>query len=527
MGNIDCTYVSGASPKRGEHGDPGIMRWYGLLQAIGIVILVASLSAFIPGHHLQAAESGNAARANLLLPVRSAEPVESLTQRHLHAIESRLRSELGNEHVPISELWRRKLTVLSMSGPLAGVTRSTLETLGDNAFARNALFFALPVVRWITSPFLFPLEIDGSRARQNQEVDRLLAFISDQKTRGLAATIDNVGDASLTAGSAASYRKFYLTLIDRFARTGKGGELSLSLKLSALTNDLDAALGDDTSGQAKRREIRGALRELLVAAAAHPERRIFLRIDMEEHAYKDLTLRLFREVVDENPELARMPDGSLRIGVVIQAYLRESARDVTTLAGWARSGGFRVPIRLVKGAYLEHERESAKRGGRKPPVWDNKSSTDANYEAIAAWMMAHREMVAPVFATHNIRTISFVMALGDHFGVSPDGIEIQMLRGMGDPIKRVVVRMGYHLREYVPAGTLERGLKYAGRRFQELASGDNALTRTLHGDFSGVDGRTPQFTGARDLDDSRSALMILGQPLPVLGTRAGGAVQHP
>ncbi|NCD32638.1 MAG: hypothetical protein EOL87_04380 [Spartobacteria bacterium] len=58
---------------------------------------------------------------------------------------------------------------------------------------------------------------------------------------------------------------------------------------------------------------------------------------------------------------------------------------------------------------------------------------------------------------------------------------------MGDPIKAALLDEGYQLREYIPPGSLARGLKYAGRRFGELASQDNALTKTMHGDFTVVE----------------------------------------
>ena len=73
--------------------------------------------------------------------------------------------------------------------------------------------------------------------------------------------------------------------------------------------------------------------------------------------------------------------------------------------------------------------------------------------------------------------------------------------------------MGRPLREYIPAGSLARGLKYAGRRFAELASSDNALANTMRGDFSDVNANTPVFTGAQDIKDSRAVKAILEQAL--------------
>ena len=71
-----------------------------------------------------------------------------------------------------------------------------------------------------------------------------------------------------------------------------------------------------------------------------------------------------------------------------------------------------------------------------------------------------------------------------------------------------MVDLGYRLREYVPAGPLYRGLGYAGRRFQELANRDNALARSLPGDFSTLAAQ-PRFEGAEDRADGAYSLRLI------------------
>jgi RHH-type proline utilization regulon transcriptional repressor/proline dehydrogenase/delta 1-pyrroline-5-carboxylate dehydrogenase len=325
--------------------------------------------------------------------------------------------------------------------------------------------------------------------------------------------LDNVGDASLSSADAQAYQQYYLALVRAFIDSSKADELNMSLKLSALVYDLDAALGDGAEAESKRREIVEAFSKLLETAAQAPDRSIFLRIDMEEYAYKDLTLRLFREIVESNPSTAFDASGKLRLGVVIQAYLRDSARDVQMLADWARKNKLRAPIRLVKGAYLDFERGVAANLGYPSPVWDHKPSTDANYEAVSAYMLLNLDAVDPAFATHNIRTQAHAMALAEAYGLSPNDAPIQMLYGMGDSIKHVIASMHRPMRAYIPAGSLARGLKYAGRRFAELASSDNALARTMRGDFSGVNTSAPVFTGKQDQADSEDVRAILEQAL--------------
>lgn len=317
-----------------------------------------------------------------------------------------------------------------------------------------------------------------------------------------------MGDASLSSADARQYKNYYLTLIKHFAATDIIDELYMSLKLSALSFDLDKALGNGKSAKIKKLEIKNSLKELLQAMTAVPEKQVFIRVDMEEYAYKDLTLQLFKEVVEENASIAKDSKANLRLGVVIQAYLRDSAEDVKDLSRWAKDLRVQVPIRLVKGAYMVHERELAKIEKRKNPVWTAKSSTDANYELISAYMLRNSDSIKPAFATHNIRTQARVMALAESYGLEKTALELQMLYGMGEPIKEIIVNLGYTMREYIPAGSLARGLKYAGRRFHELANGDNALARTMRGDFSVIDSTAPQFA-AEDAQDSKKVYELM------------------
>ncbi|NCC26322.1 MAG: hypothetical protein EOM25_14180, partial [Deltaproteobacteria bacterium] len=441
---------------------------------VGLCCLLAVMLVSAPW----AIRAGNATAGMAM--ERFSDQAEDLTRQRLEAVKERLKTSLAVSPAQDGDDLRAWLIRASMWGPLAGMSSKVLELLGDSETARKALFFLMPLVRWMSEPFLFPVETAGSEEKCRAEMERLFGFIIGQGTKSRKVSLDNVGDAARSEADVKAYRDYYRETIIQFARDGGMTDLSLSLKLSALTLDLSAAVGQGESARAKRMEIEAAVGDLLLAAReVRQSQRLMLRLDMEEYVFKDFTLDLFRTIVEKHPELARNADGSLRLGVVIQAYLRDSARDVRELAAWGRANGLRVPIRLVKGAYLEHERALAADEKRPSPVWDHKPSTDANYETLSACLLLNRDALQPAFATHNIRSMARVMALAEMLAISPAEVEFQMLYGMGDPIKPVLTGMGYGLREYVPAGSLARGLKYAGRRFQELAGADNALARTM------------------------------------------------
>ncbi len=89
---------------------------------------------------------------------------------------------------------------------------------------------------------------------------------------------------------------------------------------------------------------RAALGQLLQAADEVKEKSVFIRLETAGYADEKATLALFKEVVAENPEIIRNQDGSLRLGVVIQACRRDVCGDLEDLLEWARRHTVRVPV---------------------------------------------------------------------------------------------------------------------------------------------------------------------------------------
>lgn len=436
--------------------------------------------------------------------------IEWLTQHRLAVLEAGVAQDLREAQVAPGQYWvdLRTATIgLSMWGPLADLSQASLSALGEQAWLRQGLFFVMPLVRWMSEPFLFPVDSPSGEDQAAVAFEPVLALIGAKAALGRGVSLDNVGDASTSPAQSLAYRDYYANLIRAYGASGATLPLHVSLKLSALVHDLPAAIqGPDNP---KRAEILTALRYLLAEGRDACPSGFFLRIDMEEYAFKDLTLGLFRDLVMGAPELTRDGQSGLHLGIVIQAYLRDSAHDLVALAEWARTLGVRVPVRLVKGAYEVYEKDQAAAIGRKSPVWGYKASTDANYEALAEFLLRHPDTFAPAFATHNLRTQARVMGVAEELGLPPEEVEFQMLYGMGEPIKGALTRLGYRLREYIPAGPLYRGLTYAGRRFHELANPDNALARSLQGDFR-VLAEQPHFEGVEDSTDGAFTLALLG-----------------
>ena len=100
---------------------------------------------------------------------------------------------------------------------------------------------------------------------------------------------------------------------------------------------------------------------------------------MEQYAFKDTTLRIFREILDE-PEYRDWPD----VGIAIQAYLTDTEQDLRDLLDWAKARGTPVWVRLVKGAYWDYETVIAAQNDWPVPVWTREVAVGRVLRALLA-----------------------------------------------------------------------------------------------------------------------------------------------
>ncbi|HEV2212420.1 MAG TPA: bifunctional proline dehydrogenase/L-glutamate gamma-semialdehyde dehydrogenase PutA, partial [Gammaproteobacteria bacterium] len=199
-----------------------------------------------------------------------------------------------------------------------------------------------------------------------------------------------------------------------------------------------------------------------------------LTVDAEESERLDLSLDLI-ETVYRAPALA----GWEGFGLAVQAYQKRAIRAIDWLIALARDGKRRIPVRLVKGAYWDSEvKRAQERGLEGYPVFTRKPSTDVSYLACARKMLASRDALYPMFATHNAQTLSSVleMAGGDL------AFEFQRLHGMGEELYGEVVgadKLQLNCRVYAPVGSHEDLLPYLVRRLLENGANTSFVNRII------------------------------------------------
>jgi len=296
--------------------------------------------------------------------------------------------------------------------------------------------------------------------------------------QGSGFIVDLLGEKTVTDAEADRYASRVVELVtallngtavwppdDHLERDDIGPlpRVAVSIKPTALATHYSQLTREDGLASAKAR-----LRPILKLCASQGA---FVWFDMEHFAVKDLTISLFRDLLDE-PEVA-----GIDAGCVIQAYARDSFEDLTDLVAWSagrvRAGRLPIGIRLVKGAYWDAETIEAEAVGWPSPVYAEKAQTDANYERCARLLHDNHGSVRAAFGSHNLRSLAHAITYARSLGIPDSGYELQMLYGMAEPIQAAIRRLGLRLRVYAPVGELVPGMAYLVRRLLENTSNES------------------------------------------------------
>jgi len=303
---------------------------------------------------------------------------------------------------------------------------------------------------------------------------------------GRAASVDLLGEATVTAAEADRYaarcadalaqlgaaarRWPERPLLERDS-VGRLPRVNLSIKVSALTaevRELDPARG-----------VRDALPRVKQLALAARESGAHLHLDMESFGSRALVMQLLGELLHD-PALRDGPS----LGIVLQAYLRDSPEQLDELLAMVRSADRATPltVRLVKGAYWDHEMVDAEQHGWRSPTFAVKAETDRNFEALTRRLLDAHPTVRLAVASHNLRSVAHAIAYNRARGGEDRDLELQVLRGLGDDLGCAVARLGLRARVYTPVGSLVEGMAYLVRRLLENTSNDSFLAARAHGE---------------------------------------------
>ncbi|MBD1944612.1 bifunctional proline dehydrogenase/L-glutamate gamma-semialdehyde dehydrogenase, partial [Coleofasciculus sp. FACHB-712] len=314
-----------------------------------------------------------------------------------------------------------------------------------------------------------------------ESIKQVIKTVERLRKEKMAFTIDLLGEAVITEAEAQSYLDRYLELMQQLTDAAKtwtrvpaidqaDGEdipqVQVSVKLTAFYSQFDPL---DAKGSEERvsDRIRLLLRRAQALGAA-------VHFDMEQYAYKDLTLSILKQLLMEEEFRSRTD-----LGITLQAYLRDSEQDLRGLIDWAKQRGYPLTVRLVKGAYWDQETIKAMQKDWPVPVYSDKTATDANFEKMTQLLLENHEYLYAAIGSHNVRSQARAMAIAESLKIPRRRFEMQVLYGMGDKLAKALVDKGYRVRVYCPYGDLLPGMAYLIRRLLENTANSSFLRQNL------------------------------------------------
>ncbi len=282
-------------------------------------------------------------------------------------------------------------------------------TLLDRIIARTLPAIPKTIVRRVANRYI-----------AGETVGEALRVVAGLNERGIRATLDILGEDIHNLEQAQRAIDGYIHLVEEISR--QKVEATISIKLTQLGLKVDPQACMEMADRLVRRA-----REL----------NNFVRIDMEDSSCTTDTLRIYRELRKDHSN----------VGVVIQAYLRRTAGDVSALED------LRPNYRLCKGVYLE-PREIAYRGMR---------VINRNFVYILDRLLRNGSYVG--IATHDELMVWEAFRIIRELKLPPDAYEFQMLLGVDEQLRDIIHAAGHNLRVYIPFG--RDWYAYSVRRLRE------------------------------------------------------------
>jgi len=282
-------------------------------------------------------------------------------------------------------------------------------TLVDRVIAGTLPLVPKPIVRRVANRYI-----------AGETTDEALQVVAGLNARGFRATLDILGEHIHSLDQSRRAIDGYLNVLEEIARRKVNS--TISIKLTQLGLKLDAGACLEMARQLVRRAS---------------ELNNFVRIDMEDSSCTTDTLRIYRQLRSDFSN----------VGVVVQAYLRRTMDDVSSLED------LKPNYRLCKGVYVEPRAIS----------YRDMRVINRNYAMLLEKLLRNGSYVG--IATHDELMVWEAMRIIRELGLPASAYEFQMLLGVEEELRDIIRAGGHNVRIYIPFG--RDWYAYSVRRLRE------------------------------------------------------------
>jgi len=272
----------------------------------------------------------------------------------------------------------------------------------------------IPIVPKFIVQFFSKKYIAGAK------VEEAVKVIKDLNAKGIMATVDVLGEEIKEKSESEEALQQYLEVLKIIDEENLDSNISVKPTHMGLKLDKEFCYNN--------------LKTLVQEAKKYNN---FVRIDMEDNTCTDDTLEIYLRLKKEFEN----------VGTVLQSYMRRNVSDVNNLIP------HKANLRLCKGIYIEP----------KDVAYKDKDIVNYNYMYCLDKLLTNKCYVG--IATHDEKLVWSALSIIDKLGLNKDEYEFQMLLGVTEELRDIIVKSGHRLRVYVPFG--EQWHAYSTRRLKE------------------------------------------------------------
>jgi len=271
-------------------------------------------------------------------------------------------------------------------------------------------FIPKPIVGYFSKPY-----IAGSK------LEDAVRIIKELNSKGMMATIDLLGEEINRKEQAAEAAEEYIQIVREIDKQKLDANVSVKPTHMGLLLDKEFCYNN--------------IRRIIEEAVKYDN---FVRIDMEDHTTTNDTINIYLRLKKEFGE---------HVGTVIQSYMRRTVDDINKLIE------YKANLRLCKGIYIEP----------REVVYKDMFSINDNYNYNLKKLLKNGCYTG--IATHDEKLVWYALALIDEFKLNKQDYEFQMLLGVDEELRDIIVKNGHRMRIYVPYG--KDWYAYSTRRLKE------------------------------------------------------------
>ncbi len=316
-----------------------------------------------------------------------------------------------------------------------------------------------------------------------------LKFLIKDTVFNIFCAGENINEAF---GEIKRLKKFKVKSVLDYVSEGEKSEAAFSRNTSIIIDNIKR-LGKEYPGEYVSIKITG-LEEFDFLKACNGKtfptdlmiaprfNKLFMRIDsickaaFESNVivFIDAEDRCMQDIFDKITETMMAKYNKQRAVVfnTLQMYLKDRLEYLNYLIANSSKEGYTAGIKLVRGAYVEKEREAARNENKESPVFDTKEETDASFNKAVELCLQNHNKIETCIATHNAESTLFALECIKKYGIENhySKVRFSQLYGMSDNLTFNLAANGFNTSKYLPYGEVDKAIPYLIRRAEENSS---------------------------------------------------------